>query len=63
MEMDDSAGAGRAAKAYRWRFGKAEFDEARWQLQVGGQDVELERKPLEVLQYLLRHAGEAVTKE
>lgn len=63
MEMDDSAGAGRAAKVYCWRFGGAEFDEARWQLRVAGQDVELEHKPLEVLQYLLRHAGEAVTKE
>ena len=49
--------------AYCWKFGKAEFDESRWQLRVAGQAVELERKPLEVLQYLLRHAGEAVTKE
>lgn len=61
--MDDGADAGRAAKAYCWTFGNAEFDEARWQLRVAGQDVELEHKPLEVLKYLLRHAGEAVTKE
>ena len=52
-----------AARAYLWTFGAAEFDEARWELRIGGQPVELERKPLEVLQYLLRHAGEAVTKE
>lgn len=51
------------AKAYWWTFGNAEFDEARWQLRVAGQDVELEHKPLEVLQYLLQHAGEAVTKD
>ncbi|TXH65324.1 MAG: tetratricopeptide repeat protein [Thermomonas sp.] len=61
--MDDGTDAGRAAKAYCWTFGNAEFDESRWQLRVAGQDVELEHKPLEVLQYLLRHAGEAVTKD
>jgi DNA-binding winged helix-turn-helix (wHTH) protein/serine/threonine protein kinase len=46
-----------------WIFNQSEFDEGRWQLTVDGAVVELERKPLEVLQYLLRHAGEAVTKE
>ena len=63
MTMDDGADVSRAAKAYCWTFGNAEFDEGRWQLRVAGQDVELEHKPLEVLQYLLRHAGEAVTKD
>jgi DNA-binding winged helix-turn-helix (wHTH) protein/serine/threonine protein kinase len=48
---------------YRYRFGAAEFDEARFELRVGGLVTELERKPLEVLLELLRHAGEAVTKE
>ena len=61
MAMD--SGVGGVPAAYRWSFGKAEFDEGRWQLAVDGQAVELEHKPLEVLQYLLRHAGEAVTKE
>ena len=61
--MDKGADASGAVKAYCWTFGNAEFDEARWQLRVAGQDVELEHKPLEVLQYLLRHAGEAVTKD
>lgn len=63
MAMDEGVGAGHATKAYCWAFGSAEFDESRWQLRVAGQDVELEHKPLEVLQYLLRHAGEAVTKD
>jgi len=63
MTMDDGADVSRTAKAYCWTFGNAEFDEGRWQLRVAGQDVELEHKPLEVLQYLLRHAGEAVTKD
>lgn len=46
-----------------WSFGAVVFDEGRWELSVSGSPVELERKPLEVLQLLLRHAGEAVTKE
>ncbi len=48
---------------YRWRFGDAEFDEARRELRVAGLAVDMERKPLEVLSLLLRHAGEVVTKE
>ena len=48
---------------YRWRFGDAEFDEARHELRVGGLPVEVEHKPLRVLALLLRHAGEVVTKE
>lgn len=48
---------------YRYRFGSAEFDEARFELQVAGLPVELERRPLEVLLELLRHAGEVVSKE
>lgn len=63
LVMEDGKEARREAKAYVWTFGNAEFDEGRWRLKVAGQEVELERRPLEVLQYLLRHAGEAVTKE
>ena len=48
---------------YRWRFGDAEFDEARHELRVGGLPVEVEHKPLRVLALLLRHTGEVVTKE
>ena len=48
---------------FRWSFEGVQFDEGRWELTVDGEKVELERKPLEVLQYLLRHAGEAVTKD
>jgi len=55
--------AGEHATTYAWSFHTVEFDEGRWQLTVDGLPVELERKPLEVLQYLLRHAGEAVTKD
>lgn len=59
--MDDSRGEEGAL--YRYRFGTAEFDEASYELKVGGLAVELERRPLEVLALLLRHAGEVVTKE
>ncbi|HEY0231004.1 MAG TPA: winged helix-turn-helix domain-containing protein, partial [Dokdonella sp.] len=49
--------------SYCYRFDGAEFDEARFELRVAGLPVEVERKALEVLAYLLRHAGEAVSKE
>lgn len=48
---------------YCYRFGTAEFDESRYELKVAGLPVEVERRALEVLLYLLRHAGEVVTKE
>ncbi len=63
MASDEQGEGAAGARTYWWTFGNAEFDEARWQLRVAGQNVELEHKPLEVLQYLLRHAGEAVTKD
>ncbi|MFN3514528.1 MAG: protein kinase domain-containing protein [Phenylobacterium sp.] len=47
---------------HRYRFGTAEFNEARFELRVDGRPVELERRPLEVLAMLLQHAGEIVTK-
>lgn len=48
---------------YRYRFGTAQFDEARFELRVSDLPVEVQRKPLEILAYLLAHAGEVVTKE
>lgn len=48
---------------FRYRFGSAEFDEARFELRVGGLPVEVQRKPLELLAVLLAHAGEVVTKD
>jgi eukaryotic-like serine/threonine-protein kinase len=52
----------RSRPLYRWRFGSAEFDEARRELRLGGLPLPLESKPLEVLAVLLHHAGEVVTK-
>jgi len=49
--------------AFSYRFGTAEFDESRFELRVAGLPVEVERRALEVLVLLLRHAGEVVTKE
>lgn len=47
----------------RWFFGRAVLDETTHELMLDGVDVELERKPLEVLIYLLQHAGEVCTKD
>ncbi|WP_374571632.1 winged helix-turn-helix domain-containing protein [Phenylobacterium sp.] len=46
-----------------WRFAGCEFDESRWRLTVGGEAVDLEIKPLELLLELLSHAGEVVSKD
>jgi non-specific serine/threonine protein kinase len=46
-----------------WRFGNAQFDELKWELRVDGAMMELEPRPLDILLYLLRHAGETVTRE
>ncbi|MCU0950007.1 MAG: winged helix-turn-helix domain-containing protein [Burkholderiaceae bacterium] len=46
-----------------YRFGSAEFDEARFELRVAGLPVDVERRALAVLAYLLQHAGEVVTKD
>lgn len=51
------------APLFRYRFGTAEFDEARFELRVGGAPVDVQRKPLEILACLLTHAGEVVTKD
>jgi eukaryotic-like serine/threonine-protein kinase len=48
---------------YRYRFGSVEFDESRFELRVAGLTVDVQRKPLDVLKYLLDHAGSIVTKE
>jgi eukaryotic-like serine/threonine-protein kinase len=47
----------------RWSFGTAVLDERSLELTVGGSRINLERKQLEVLLYLLHHAGEVVTKD
>lgn len=49
--------------SWRWRFEDAEFDEARMALQVGGQPVPVEPKPLQLLAELVRHVNEAVTRD
>ena len=47
----------------RWHFAGSVFDGRTRELTVGGVEVALERKPLEVLLYLLQHAGEVCTKD
>jgi DNA-binding winged helix-turn-helix (wHTH) protein/TolB-like protein len=46
-----------------WRFEDCEFDDIRYELRVGDQVAELERKPLDLLRYLLSKSGEVVRKE
>ena len=46
-----------------WRFANTVFDEATMQITLAGAPVQLERRPLELLALLLRHAGEVVTKD
>ena len=53
-----------AARVRRcWHFAGSVLDERSLVLTVNGVDAELERKPLEVLLYLLQHAGEVCTKD
>lgn len=64
---DDRIVAGEATIAQRgrrrWHFGHAVLDELTHELLVDSIDAEIERKPLEVLVYLLQHAGEVCTKD
>jgi DNA-binding winged helix-turn-helix (wHTH) protein/TolB-like protein len=46
-----------------WQFADCEFDDLRYELRVAGRVVELERKPLDLLRYLLLRPGEVVRKE
>ncbi|MXP29967.1 tetratricopeptide repeat protein [Porphyrobacter algicida] len=46
-----------------WSISGIELDEASWRLRVHGQNVDIERKPMELLLALLHRAGEVVTKE
>jgi eukaryotic-like serine/threonine-protein kinase len=55
--------AAELAVGRRWTFGPAVLDERTLELTVNGEPARVERKPLEVLLYLLHHAGEAVTKD
>ena len=46
-----------------WQFADCEFDELRYELRVCGQPIEIERKPLDLLRYLLSRSGAVVKKE
>jgi serine/threonine-protein kinase len=51
------------AASRRWSFANAVVDERTLELRVNGQLVEIERKPLEALMYLLAHPDEVITKD
>jgi len=46
-----------------WLFAEIRFDEGALSLERAGTQIELERRPLELLRVLLAHAGEVVTKD
>ena len=48
---------------YRYRFGTAEFDEARFELRVGGLLVDVQQKPLQLLAVLIRLPGETLDRD
>jgi eukaryotic-like serine/threonine-protein kinase len=52
-----------AARDLCYRFGPVSFDARTLELRVHGEPVRLEPKPLDLLLFLLQHAGEVVTKE
>lgn len=56
-------GSGGRRELFLYRFGSVEFDEGRFELRVAGLVVEVQRKPLDVLRYLLSHGGTVVSKE
>ncbi len=51
-----------AQRLYRYRFEDVEFDAARVELRVGGQHVDLEQRPLQVLAMLLERVDEVVPR-
>ncbi|WP_428382747.1 protein kinase domain-containing protein [Nevskia ramosa] len=63
--MDQQAEPNQPAKedAPRWRFGEVVLDERTMELSIGSVKVELPRKPLELLMFLVRNPNEVVTKD
>ncbi|HEY0973853.1 MAG TPA: protein kinase [Solimonas sp.] len=59
----DAADPTASGHSLLWRFGTVELDGRTLMLSVDGAPVELEPKPRELLLFLLRHAGEIVTKD
>lgn len=48
---------------YKYVFGPAVFDASLFELKVDNNHIKIERRPLEVLEALLQHADEVMTKE
>lgn len=52
----------RPTRLYRYFFGTAEFNEAKFELRIDGVTVAIERRPLSLLAKILEHADQVVTK-
>ena len=50
-------------RLYRYKFGSVVFNEGSFELSVDGGTVDIQRKPLQVLNLLLQNAGKAVPRE
>jgi eukaryotic-like serine/threonine-protein kinase len=59
----DQESPGKPGAHYRYRFGTAEFDETKFELQVGGLAVDVQQRPLQLLALLLASAGSVVTRD
>ena len=62
QETDSKELSNPGARARRWSFGSAQFDEARQLLTLAGSPITVEPKPLQLLSMLLEQAGEVLTK-
>src|SRR5215510_11557337 len=63
METGRTSKAAPMAGAVTYRFGKVQFNPARYELRVDGNIVDVQRKPLEVLAVLLANAGDVITRQ
>lgn len=63
MGTTEAAEGAVPAPAVRWLFAGYELDESTLELSRSGRLLPIERKPLEVLLFMLQHSGEVVTKE
>ena len=63
MGKKSEASQGAKEDAPRWRFGEVVLDERTMEVLVGGEQIELARKPIELLMYFVRNPGEVITKE
>jgi len=58
-----SSAATLSSAQYKYIFGPAVFDTSLFELKVNNKSIKIERRPLDVLEILLRHVDEVMTKD